>query len=263
MLLCFAMIAGIMLALSLVLPASADEKSLPNAQPTPFLTPTPGPDGKIVYIVQEGDTLWRIAAIAEISIEELMTRNGIQPGDFISAGMELELGLGVPVQPTTAPDAAPTSVQVTPTATPASATGEICVLLFLDQNGNARLDEGESPLAEGQVSVVDVSGALAGEHATDLDPEGYCFVGLGQGDYNISAAVPAEHNPTTSMNVPLRLAAGDIKYVQFGAQPGLAMSEGEGSVTSSRSTTLGVLGLILLIVGGVLGFFAYRYRRQI
>ena len=168
----------------------------------------------------------------------------------------------MPTQPTAAPGAAPTSVPATPTATPSSATGEICILLFLDQNGNARLDEGEGPLADGQVSVVEVSGALAGEHATDLDPEGYCFEGLSQGDYNVSAAVPPEHNPTTSMNVPLRLAAGDIKYVQFGAQPGLSIVGGEGSGTSSRSTTLGVLGFILLIGGGVLGFFAYRLRRQ-
>ena len=91
-LLCLAMIAGIFLALRFILPASAGDKNIPDAQPTPFLTPTPGPDGKIVYIVQEGDTLWRIAAIADISIEELMTRNGIQTGDYISPGMELDLG---------------------------------------------------------------------------------------------------------------------------------------------------------------------------
>jgi hypothetical protein len=262
-LVCFVMIAGIILMLSLVLPASAGDNNLPDAQPTPFLTPTPGPDGRITYIVQDGDTLWRIAAIAGISIDELMTRNGIQPGDFITEGMPLELGLGVPAQPSAVPGVEPTDTPQAPTPTPVTVTGEICVLLFQDDNGNARLDEGEAALPDGQVSVADVSGVLAGEHATDLDPEGYCFEGLSQGDYNVSAAVPPEHNPTTSMNVPLRLAAGDINYVQFGAQPGLAIVGGEGSGTSNRSTTLGVLGFVLLIGGGVLGFFAYRYRRQI
>ncbi len=32
----------------------------PPLQATDFATPTPGPDGKIIYIVQPGDSLWRI-----------------------------------------------------------------------------------------------------------------------------------------------------------------------------------------------------------
>ena len=35
----------------------------PALQLTEFPTPTPGPDGRIIYIVQDGDTLWRIAAV--------------------------------------------------------------------------------------------------------------------------------------------------------------------------------------------------------
>ncbi len=33
------------------------------AQGTGFVTPTPGPDGKIIYIVQQDDALWTIAAL--------------------------------------------------------------------------------------------------------------------------------------------------------------------------------------------------------
>ncbi|MEE8567807.1 MAG: LysM domain-containing protein, partial [Anaerolineales bacterium] len=58
------------LGLVLVQPANASFPKIPPAQPTPFLTPTPGPDGIIIYIVQEGDSLWRIAAIAGITVEE-------------------------------------------------------------------------------------------------------------------------------------------------------------------------------------------------
>ena len=36
--------------------------------------------------LKRGDTLWRVAAIAGLTLEELMAMNGIQPGDFHFAG---------------------------------------------------------------------------------------------------------------------------------------------------------------------------------
>lgn len=250
------------LGFAIVQPVGATPQAKPLAQPTAFLTPTPGPDGRIIYVVQEGDSLWRIAAIAGISVEELMSRNGIQPGDYITEGMELELGLAAPARPTEIPGAEPTEISPQLSPTPISGTGEICVLLYRDENGDARLDEGEEPLANGQVSVADVSGMLAGEHTTDTDPEGYCFQDLERGDYNISAAVPPDHNPTTVMNLPLRLEPGDIKYVQFGAQPSSSIQEAMGVDGGGRSTLLGLLGVFLLLAGLGLGFYAYRYRRH-
>ena len=59
-------------------PAFADsesDESAPLLQPTPFQTPTPNAQGAILYVVLDGDSLWRIAAIAEISVEELMALN--------------------------------------------------------------------------------------------------------------------------------------------------------------------------------------------
>ncbi len=249
------------LGLVLVQPVSASLPKVPPAQPTPFLTPTPGPDGKIIYIVQEGDSLWRIAAIAGISVEELMSRNGIQPGDFISPGMQLELGFGGPVEPTLMPGVEPTETPIPLTPTPVFGTGEICILLFIDGNGNARLDEDEQPLAGGQVSVADVSGQLTGEYTTDLNPEGHCFLDVESGDYNVSAAVPPDHNPTTTMNLPVRLEPGDIKYVQFGAQPSSVVGDATGG--GDRAALLGLLGVLLLLVGGGLGYYASRYGRQV
>jgi hypothetical protein len=250
------------LGLVLTHPVGASPQAKPLAQPTPFLTPTPGPDGRIIYIVQPGDTLWDIAAIAGITVEELMSRNGIQPGDYITEGMELELGIAAPARPTEIPGAEPTEIAPQFSPTPLSGTGEICVLLFRDDNGDARLDEGEEPLANGQVSVADVSGRLAGEHTTDTNPEGHCFQDLEMGDYNISAAVPPDHNPTTVMNLPLRLEPGDIKYIQFGAQPSSSIQDALGVNGGSRSTLLGLLGVFLLFVGLGLGFYAWRYKRH-
>jgi hypothetical protein len=236
-------------------------------QPTPFPTPTPGPDGRIIYRVQEGDSLWRIAAIAGLSLEELMAMNGIQPGDFISPGMELELGIGGPALPTAAqPGVQATSSEPSPTPTPLVGTAEICVLLFQDENGNGRLEESELALEGGQVSVVDINGSVAGEYTTEalLEQEeliGHCIADLESGDYNVSAAVPPGYNATTSLNAPVAVQPGDIKYLQFGAQPSSALLGSEGPGGSGRSSLMGIVGLVLLIVAAGLGYYASRLTR--
>jgi hypothetical protein len=236
-------------------------EAAPESQ-TQFQTPTPMADGRIIYIVKEGDSLWTIAALSGLTVEEVRALNGIQPNDFISPGMELILGLGGPAQPTEAviAETSPTPLQTTPT--PLVGTGEVCVLLFVDQNGNARWDEGEPPLIEGQISVADVDGIVVGERATDENPEGYCFIDVLFGDYNVSAAVPAGYNPTTAMSVPLRLQPGDIKYVDFGAQPSAALAGITADENERPSTLLGVIGIVLLLAAGGLAYYATRYGRK-
>lgn len=226
-----------------------------------FVTPTPGPDGKIVYIVKDGDALWTIAALSGKSVEELMALNGIQAGDFLRPGMELLLGIAGPAQPTAPPEAQPTPTSIPVTPTPVFGTGEICIMLFLDVNGDARLTEGEPPLAGGQISIADPSGAVAGEHTTDVSPEGYCFVQVQNGDYNVSAAAPEDHNPTTTMNVPVRLVPGEVKHIEFGAQASAGLGGG-GAGGGSRSSVLGVVGLVLLVAAAGLGLVASRYTRR-
>ncbi len=231
------------------------------AQGTGFVTPTPGPDGKIIYIVQQDDALWTIAALSGKSVEELMALNGIQPGDYLNPGMQLLLGVAGPAQPTAAPQARQTATRPAPTPTPVFGTGEICILLFLDANGNARLDEGETALPGGQISIAEPSGIVAGEQTTGAEAEGFCFEGLQNGDYNVSAAAPQDHNPTTAMNIPVRLMPGEIKYIEFGAQASAAIGGGSGG-GGSRSTVLGIFGVGLLLAAGVLAYFAARYNRR-
>ncbi len=250
------MVAAIGFAM-LLMPAfaiSGSEERATLLQPTPFQTPTANADGTILYTVLDGDSLWRIAAIAEISVEELMALNGIQSGDFISPGMELVLG-SIAATPVPLPSPTPT-VQ----SGPLVGTGDICVLLFTDANGNARLDQDELPLPDGQVSVVDRDGSVQGEHTTDDNPEGFCFAELEDGDYNVSGAVPPNFNPTTSMNIPVRLSPGDIKFVQFGGQPSAAILQISGT-DNEGSTLLGVLGLALLAAAGIVGYYAVRAGR--
>ncbi len=246
------------LAVFMAIQASGAEPPAPALQaPTAFLTPTPNANGNVIYVVQEGDTAWRIAAVAGISLEELYALNGLKSTDFLTPGMQLTLAKLSPTQP----PAAETSASPTLTPTPVGGTADICVLLFVDQNGNASLDEGEPPLSGGQVSVANTGGSVVGDESTTDDPEGHCFVGLEMGDYNVSAAVPAGYNPTTSMNTPVRIAPGDVSYVEFGAQPSAALG-GDNTGDSQRSLLLGILGVSFLVAAGALGYIASRYNRR-
>ncbi len=261
--------AGLIMALAAgLLSASGPAAAAPGRQaPTPFPTPTPNDQGEIIYTVQEGDTAWRIAAIAGITLEELYALNGLQDTDFLQPGRQLVLGRVQPPQPTRDPDAAQETAEAA-TPTPESGTGEICALLFEDANGNARLDGTEVPLAEGQVSVADASGQVVGESETanqineDEEVVGVCFADLERGDYNVSGAVPEGYNPTTSMNAPVRLNPGESKFVEFGAQAGAAALEDGREGGGGRSTLLGLVGVALLFAAGGLGYYATRYGRE-
>lgn len=248
--------------------ATAGPAARPKQQaPTPFPTPTPNERGEIIYTVQEGDTPWRIAALAEITIEELYALNGLQSTDFITPGMRLLLGTGGPPQQVSTAQLQATDTPAAITATPEAGSGEICALLFLDSNGDAQLQEDEPALAGGQVSVAGSSGEVVGEQTTVEElteelPIGVCFTDLDEGAYNVSAAVPSGYNPTTAMNAPVNLRPGDIKYVEFGAQPSSALGGGLTDSSAGRSPLLGALGLLLLGAAGALAYYAARLNRK-
>ena len=259
--------ALVLVVLAIGRPAFAGSLAAPEAQGGTFVTPTPGPDGKIIYIIQEGDSLWVIAANAGISVEQLRALNGLAIDEIIVPGKQLLLGYAGPAQPTAAEGQAPTATPIPPTPTPVFGTAEICALLFVDDNGNAMLDSGEPPLGGGQVSIANVSGQLAAEFTTTVEytedglPLSHCVPDLQTGDYNVSAAVPPDYNPTTAMSVPVRIDAGDTRYVEFAAQPSAALVN-DGGGSRQRSTALGILGLVLLAAAGGLAFYASRLGRK-
>ena len=99
-----------LLGLMIAFPAQAS----PAPQYTLIATPTPGPDGQIIYIVQEGDTLWRISAITGVSLDELRRLNNLQEGDVINPGDRLLLGMGGPANAEPTPGIAPTPIKPVP-----------------------------------------------------------------------------------------------------------------------------------------------------
>ena len=170
-------------------------------------TPTPGADGRIIYVVQSGDSCTRVSLLTGISVEQLRQLNSkLDENCTLIEGQELLIGI---VSPATAtPEAVATSGIPTITPTPLSGTTEVCVLLFNDSNGNAMREETEPAVAGGAVSLTEINGEYSGSQDTIIpaDPEAYqgiCFTDIPEGTYNVSVGIPAEYNPTMSLDSSL------------------------------------------------------------
>jgi murein DD-endopeptidase MepM/ murein hydrolase activator NlpD len=249
-------------ALGLWLPANA----APSAQ-VQYSTPTPGPDGRIIYIVQPGDTCTRVTLLNGISEQTLRQLNSkLDENCTIIAGQELLIGLAGPAAGT--PTAGPSPTPALPTASPTPFTGttEICVLLFEDINGDALRQETEPAIAGGAVSVTEINGeySAALETTINADPEafqGICFSDVPEGTYNITVGIPDNYNPTMELNYQLEVKAGDRAFVDFGAQSQATTVNQPEDAGGGRSPALGILGAILLLGGGILGYYAWRSAR--
>lgn len=254
-----------LVAFGLWLPASA----APVAQ-VQYASPTPGTDGRIIYVVQAGDTCTRIALLNQISVEQLRALNSKLDADCtVVEGQQLLIGLTGVAVATDTPGPSPTPPPPTITPTPPSGTTEICVLLFDDQNGNALRDANEPTIAGGAISVTETNGAYSATQTTSInsDPtayQGMCFTDVPEGTYTISVAIPDNYNPTMDLAYKLDLKQGDRAFVDFGAQSTQTTvsqpptGSGGGNITS---TLLGIVGGLLLLGGAGLGWYAWRSGR--
>jgi len=243
-----------------------------NAEPYPqqFQTPTPGADGRILYIVQPGDSCFRIAAINSITVEQVRQLNSkLDENCSLIEGQELLIGIvSVAVTATSGPAVAVSSP--TPTPTPLSGTTEVCVLLFDDANGDALREETEPAVAGGAVSLTENNGEYSASLNTVINPDpnayqGICFTDVPEGTYNITVAHPDNYNPTMLLDYTLEIHAGDQAFVDFGIQskdvvvdPG-ATDQGGGN--RGNSTLLGIFGVLFLLGGAGLGYYAWRSSR--
>lgn len=249
----------VLLFLGISLPVAA----APSAQG--FVTNTPQPDGRILYIVQEGETCLEVALKHGIGIAQLRQFNTrLDENCSLTIGQQLVVGLAVQAGPTPGP--APTLLPPTATATPISGTTEICVLLFEDANGDALRQETEFGIDGGAVSVTNLNGSYSEQQNTTAavdpdtaEPVRACFEDVPSGEYNVSVAPPDNFNPTMLMTYNLTIKAGDRASIDFGAQSQTVTAnqvvEEQGG---GRSSMLGIFGLLLLLGGAGLGYYAYR-----
>ncbi len=228
-----------------------------------FVTATPGPDGRILYAVVSGDNCSSVAFQHGITVPQLRQYNTrLDANCTLSIGELLIVGLAPAPGPTAGP--APTLAPPTVTATPFNGTTEVCVLLFDDFNGDALRQETEFGIDGGAVSLTNLNGSYSETLNTtaDVDPDTAepvrsCFVDVPQGQYNVGIAVPDGYNPTMLVSYQLAVKAGDRASVDFGAQS-KTVTAVETETGSNRSSLLGFLGLLLLLGGIGLAYYAYR-----
>jgi hypothetical protein len=140
------------------------------------------------------------------------------------------------------------------------------VLLFEDANGDALRQETEFGIDGGAVSVTNLNGSYSEQQNTTAavdpdtaEPVRACFEDVPSGEYNVSVAPPDNFNPTMLMTYNLTIKAGDRASIDFGAQSQTVTAnqvvEEQGG---GRSSMLGIFGLLLLLGGAGLGYYAYR-----
>jgi murein DD-endopeptidase MepM/ murein hydrolase activator NlpD len=249
----------VLLLLGISLPVAA----APSAQG--FVTNTPQPDGRILYLVLEGETCSDVAFKHGISVPQLRQFNTrLDENCTLTIGQQLVVGLAQQAGPTAGP--APTLLPPTATATPVSGTTEVCVLLFNDANGDALRQETEFGIDSGAVSLTNLNGSYSEQQnttaAVDPDTAGpvrACFLDVPGGEYNVSVAPPDNFNPTMLMTYTLTIKAGDRASIDFGAQAKtITADQAVEEQADGRSSALGIFGLLLLLGGAGLGYYAYR-----
>lgn len=234
---------------------------------TQYATPTALPDGRIIYIVQSGDTCTRISLLTGVSVDYLRVTNQLNENCDLREGQQLLIGVGGPAVVSPTPGPSPTPTPILPTPTPgAGGTAEICVLMYVDANGDGMRQEAEFGVDNGAINVVSANGqysqTLATTSAIDPDTEDArraCFADLAPGSYTVSAGIPAGYNPTTSLNTAVNVVAGDTTYVDFGAQ---VQTTTEDAGARGPSPLLGIVGIAFLLAGIGLGFYFWSIVRR-
>jgi len=261
------LLLGLLLVAGLWLSQADPAAALAPQPQVAFQTPTPGPDGRILYTVKAGDTCISISLLTGISIDELRRLNNLKPECVIAVNTPLLLGIVEAAQTTATVGPSPTPTPLLPTPTPFNGTGDVCIFLYDDRNGDSQRQLAEPAISEGQVSLTDREGKVSKTGTTTLtidpDTEDYapiCFTELEEGDYNVSVAIPAGYNPTTVLNYALELSAGDQLRLNFGAQQGSA-AVAPAPQEGGRSPLMGILGGLILLCGVGLGVYIKFLRR--
>ncbi|HEY3313283.1 MAG TPA: LysM peptidoglycan-binding domain-containing protein [Anaerolineales bacterium] len=250
------LITGLSLTFLLLAGTALSVQASPKLQN--FVTPTPGPDGRIIFVVQEGQNCTMIANITGVPLSQLRALNRLDENCTLRIGQQLLIGMGGPADSTATPTgAAPTATpaQAIPTTSLGGAT--VCVLLYDDLNGDALHQDTEVTIPDGAVSVTGTSGQYSKTANTTSGTDPLCFENVVQGTYNISVAAPEGYNPTTQLNYTLDIKTGEQIFVDFGAQQGGQAKPQDPTSEPGSNNLLGIAGGILLLAAIGLGLYAW------
>ncbi len=233
--------------------------------PTPRPTPTPRPDGATVHIVEEGDTLFGIALMYGVDVDQIRELNAgsLGPNDMIFPGQELVISLPSETPTPTPLPAPPTPEPTGPAqASPVPEGASICVLAYHDRNGDTFRDEAtEELLPNAEFTIASTSGVVA-RYTSDGISEPYCFTGLAAGAYRVIQNAPPGYEPSGPAEWAVALPEGGSWDLQFGNVRSEAQAtsgettepapENEGNSASVGGSTFSHVFSIIAKVSGVL-----------
>jgi hypothetical protein len=245
---------------------SSGVQAAPGGLQVAYPSPTPQPNGQIIYIVKAGDTCTQLSILYNVSIDYLRNTNQLDANCTLREGQKLQLGTGGPssAPPTAGPSLVPTVAL--PTETPvAGGLAKVCVLVFDDVNGDGLRQTTEVAIAGAAISLTSLDGKFSQTLTSVINPDatayqGMCFNNVPIGKYNISAAAPEGYNPTINLTSTVDVTAGDIFYIDYGAQvktaPGAAVPQ------NKPSSLLGIIGAALLLIGIGMAIYVWSMLRK-
>jgi hypothetical protein len=232
-----------------------------------FPSPTPGPDGRIIYIVKAGETCTQISLLYGVSVEFIRTTNLLDQNCTLREGQALMIGVGAASGGSPTPGPSPTPTPVLPSATPSvGGTAKVCVLVFDDANGDGLVEAAsEGAIAGAAISLTSDDGTYSQTQTSVINPDatayqGMCFTNVPPGKYSVSVAAPDGYNPTMSMTSSLVVNPGDSITVNFGAQPKTVAAASSDS--KGPSPLLGIIGAALLLGGIGMGAYTWTMLRK-
>ncbi|MDX1613914.1 MAG: LysM domain-containing protein [Candidatus Promineifilaceae bacterium] len=240
--------------------ASDDDDQETQVQPqaaAPFVpgpTPTPDAEGVIYVEVQPGDSLWAIAARADISLDEILELNDLSRDSFVNPGDLLIIGFGdapaeeAPEEQETETAEASAESALTEEeaenstaeeddeqATALRASSEedadgqavallaqddsgasICLKAFADNNQNGQHDAGE-PLSSDVAFTISDGQVVTSNYVTDGESEPFCIRGLAAGEYRVSRSRLSNEVMTTPGDRNISLSEGSTLSLDFGS----------------------------------------------
>ncbi len=241
-------------------------------------------DGDLVHTVDAGDTLISIASAYGVTLDQLLSLNGLDLDAILPIGRRLIVipDAGQPEDAEEPDDSvkaeggsvdtvsveglppAPVAEADAPMMDPADISPQLCVAMFADDNQNGMRDPGEAFLKDGTVLLLDGDGAEQLRYGADGESEPHCLRDLSPQVFQIEGVAPAGYGLTNSASLRLDLRDGGIVRVEFGAKRGLVTSvhsapdppakdetqPGDGEAAILRELS----GLFVLALAGVVLF---------
>jgi hypothetical protein len=245
---------------------SSGVQAAPSEPQSAYPSPTPLPDGRIIYIVKGGDTCEKISLMYGVSLEYLRTTNQLDANCSLREGQQLMLGVGGPSAASPTPGPSPSPTVALPTVTPGvGGMAEVCVLVYNDVNGDGLRQITESAIPGAAISLTSLDGSYSQTLTTTINPDatayqGMCFSNVPMGQYNVSAAAPDGYNPTINLTSKVDVTAGDIAYIGYGAQFKTVVEA--DNPTNKRSPLLGIIGGVFLLAGIGMGVYVWSLLRK-